>query len=298
MVTTEGLPMPRAATAITIPLQGGLGNQLFELAAGIVVRSRFPRRVHYSDYWLTNPVDGETPRAFALEGLLRRDELVSAPTPRVGRVSDRLMNHRVIERSPDDDALARVGRLTHVLAGYFQRLSYVEEAWPELRARFLNSPNPAHRRLVSPQAGDHGAIHYRLGDYVSNTGANAHHGVTSPDYFVDVIRDGHKRLGITDWRVVSDDTSTALDLLASRGLPSNVALSAAEDGNEWEDLSTLASARACAISNSSFSWWAAFVGASSRPTEVVAPRPWFANAAASEPPLFPDKWLRRDRPLL
>ena len=290
--------MARGASAITIPLQGGLGNQLFELAAGLALAARHNRQVVYSDYWLCNPTEGETPRALALDGLLARDELVHTPAPRVGRAADRLLRQRVIELSADDDALARVRASTRVVAGYFQRLTYVEEAWPTLRERFATSDDPAHRRLVSTAPGSHGAVHYRLGDYVSNTSANSHHGVTAPDYFAEVIRDGHARLGITDWHVVSDDTSAALELLASTALPAEIRLTAPAAGSEWDDLAVLASARVCAISNSSFSWWAAYLGAASRPTSVVAPTPWFSDLGIAEPVLFPPTWERRERTLL
>jgi hypothetical protein len=290
--------MTRGASAITIPLQGGLGNQLFELAAGLVLEARHGRRVVYSDHWLRHPTEGETPRAFALDGLLAPGELVHAPAPRVGRAADRLLRQRVIELSADDDALARVSGSTRVVAGYFQRLSYVEEVWPALRRRFESSGYPAHSRLVSPEAGSHGAVHYRLGDYLSNSNANNHHGVTSPGYFAEVIRDGHARLGITDWQVVSDDTTAALELLGSTDLPSEVRLTAPPAGGEWDDLAVLASARVCAISNSSFSWWAAYLGAASRPTSVVAPTPWFSDSHVPEPVLFPRGWERRERALL
>ncbi|CAN5632052.1 alpha-1,2-fucosyltransferase [soil metagenome] len=282
----------------TVPLQGGLGNQLFQLAAGLVVGQRWDRPVLWSDYWLRNPEAGETPRAYALDGLLRPDELISARTGRHGWVTDRLLSSRVVERRTDDDALARVGRWTVVLAGYLQRLSYAEEAWPLLRERFASSPHAHHRRLVAAEPAPYGALHYRLGDYVTNAHTNAVHGVTSPDYFASVVREKSSTLGLDDWVLVSDEPAQALQLLRSTDLPSGTRLRPAEGSGEWDDLVTLACARACVISNSSFSWWGAFIGGRSRPTDVVAPRPWNVDLAAAEPTLFPPGWERHDRTVM
>lgn len=290
--------MARGARSTTIPLQGGLGNQLFQLAAGLVVQQRWKRSVVWSDYWLRNPDVAETPRAFALDGLLRPGELARSRTARHGHVTDRLLHRKVVERSPDDDALARFGRWTSVLSGYLQRLSYAEEAWPMLRDRFASSQFEHHRRLVSTEGAAHGALHYRLGDYVSNPHAAVVHGVSSPEYFADLIHEQAQSTGLKDWVVVSDDPETAMNLLQSTDLPVGTSLRVADSDGEWDDLLTLASARVCAISNSSFSWWAAFIGGACRKTQVVAPRPWFVEPSLPEPALFPNRWQRHDRSVL
>ena len=289
--------MGRGDSPITIPWQGGLGNQLFQLAAGIAVSQRLGRRVRWTDYWLAHPVPEETPRSFALQGLLRDDELVSVFTPRHGRVTDRLRHRRVVERSPDDDALARVGSGTRSVVGYLQRLSYVREAWPELRRRFDQSDVAAHRDLLRPAASGYGAVHYRLGDYVTNPAANVMHGVSSPDYFADIVRDRSRGDGPDTWTLVSDDPAAAVELLRSADLPAAVNLTTPTSTDEWSDMRVLASASVCAISNSSFSWWAAFIGASTHGTEVVAPRPWF-DGTTPDPLLLPDGWEVRTRSVL
>lgn len=289
--------MGRGDSPITIPWQGGLGNQLFQLAAGIAVSQRLGRPVRWTDYWLTHPDPDETPRSFALQGLLRDDELVSAYTPRHGRVTDRLRHRRVVERAPDDDALARAGRGTKSVVGYLQRLSYVHEAWPELRRRLEESDVPAHRDLLRPAGSRYGAVHYRLGDYVTNPAANVLHGVSSPEYFAEIVRDRSRRDGLDTWTLVSDDPTAARELLRSADLPTGVTLTNCTSTDEWSDMRALASARVCAISNSSFSWWAAFVGATMHGTEIVAPRPWF-DGSTPDPPLLPDDWEVRTRRML
>ena len=290
--------MGRGDSPITIPWQGGLGNQLFQLAAGIAVSQRLGRPVRWTDYWLTHPDPEETARSFALQGLLRDEELVSLYTPRHGRVTDRFGHRRVIERAADDDALARVGGWTRSVVGYFQRLDYVQEAWPELRRRFERSPSSAHRQLLQPVDTTVGAIHYRLGDYVTNKHANTMHGVTSPEYFAAIMRDKARTADITHWVVVSDDPDSAITMLRSSDLPDDVRATTPGSGDEWSDLRLLSSASVCAISNSSFSWWAAFIGSATHGAKVVAPLPWFDEARGPSPALFLRDWEVRERSVL
>jgi hypothetical protein len=184
------------------------------------------------------------------------------------------------------------------VSGYFQRLDYVREAWPELRARLAGSPRSEHREAVSPTPADVGTLHYRLGDYLHHLGTRNAHGVTAPSYFVDEIRRSVEAQGPTRWRVVSDDPATAVGLLTEAGVPDSVTVEPTTGTDEWSDLETLASARVCLLSNSSFSWWAGFLGTETHDMQVVAPRPWFADPGAAEPDFFPANWERRQRRLM
>lgn len=290
--------MARGQDTVTVPLQGGLGNQLFQLAAGFAISRRTGRPVNFSDYWLRNPADGDTHRTLAVRSLLEPHELTSEPASRHGGLLDRLTNRRVIEKASDDDALGRLDRRTRVVAGYFQHLSYVEEAWPELRRRFVESSDPSQRSLVTPAAGRYGAVHFRLGDYVSNPQARSHHGVTSTDYFAAAIRDRSGAAHVDDWVVVSDEPDEASALLRAASLPPGTRVRTSDAGDEWGDLAVLASAQECVISNSSFSWWAAFIGSTTHGTYVTAPRPWFADPTSPEPPFFAPSWHRRERQVM
>jgi hypothetical protein len=286
------------ARTLTIPLQGGLGNQLFQLAAGIAVAERLSRRVRFTDFWLRHPGRHETPREFALDGLLRPGELSSSWAPRLPGPTAWLPALRVVERASDDDALSRVRPTTRAVAGYFQRLEYVREAWPELRSRLAASYRAAHREAASPTREAVGALHYRLGDYLHHRGTRAAHGVTAPSYFVDEIRRAADGYGLIRWRIVSDDPTTAGALLAEAGLPDGITVEPTTGADEWEDLKVLAGAQVCLLSNSSFSWWAGFLGTETHGMQVVAPRPWFGDAATVEPDFFPAGWERRERQLM
>jgi hypothetical protein len=281
-----------------IPLQGGLGNQLFEMVAGFALKDRDRVRVSYSTYWLDRPEQGETPRSFALEHLLRTEELTVERAPRTGWYGDRLHSLRVIETSTDDDSLGRVRPWTRYVAGYFQRLEYVELGWRQLIGRLSSSPDGEHRVLAQPSPREHGAVHYRLGDYVHNASARETHGVAGADFYAGAIGDLHKRRGVDRWILVSDDLPEAEARIRAAGLPPGVTLEPPAAKGEWSDLAVLATSRACVISNSSFSWWGAYLGHRHHSVDVVAPSPWFASLRVPEPPIFPEEWTRAQRSIV
>ena len=283
---------------MTIPLQGGLGNQLFQLAAGLTVGQRTGRAVAFSDHWLRHPSADETPRALSIGALLASGELIGTHARRIGGAFDRVHGRRVVERRSDDDALLRVRARTREIAGYFQRLDYVRESWPILRSRLAASADPRHQRLLDATADPAGALHYRLGDYAHDPAARAHHGVTDPTYFQAAMVELSREKGVREWRLVSDQPAQAARLLAGSTAPGTTLTQQPLPGDEWDDLVSLATASACVLSNSSFSWWAGFLGSELRGARVVAPTPWFAAESTPEPPLFPGAWRRLPRALL
>lgn len=279
----------------TIPLQGGLGNQLFELCAGFALRECLSAEIRFSTYWLDNPATGETARSLAVGDLLRADETTDAQVPRHGGRGDRIHALRVVETGPDDDALARVRPWTRYVAGYFQRLDYVDRAWTVLRGRLAGSSDEVHRILANPPAGDHGAVHMRLGDYLSNPAARGAHGVTTPDYYARAIDAVYRQYGVREWRLISDDLGEAGRRLASAGISPEISLQPVAMRDDWSELTVLATARTCVISNSSFSWWGAYFAGRGHGAPVIAPTPWFAHPTQSEPPIFPSSWVRQSR---
>lgn len=271
--------------SLFIPLQGGLGNQLFQLAAGLVVGAQQHRPVVYSDYWLRNPARAETPRSLAIGPLLAPGELITQRVVRNGRVTDRVLRRRVVERGSADRVLDRVSVRTCVLAGYFQYAAVAQAGWPAVQQRLRESGRAELAALADPLTGTHGVLHVRLGDYV---GTASPHGSLSPEYFGRALSSLSETVDVERWMLVSDEPSRALEMIKGflAGGGPEVEVAAAAD--PWRDLGVIATARACAVSNSSFSWWGAFIASQSHSAPVVAPTPWFARG--QQPDLLLPQW--------
>ena len=91
--------------------------------------------------------------------------------------------------------------------------------------------------------------------------------------------------------VVSDDLQAALRELAPLGEATVLAPTGA---TALDEMLLMSRAPALITANSSFSWWAAWIGdTAERP--VIAPRPWFDDIAVDSRDLLRPDWLTLDR---
>jgi hypothetical protein len=138
-------------------------------------------------------------------------------------------------------------------------------------------------------------VHVRLGDYVSDPLATGMMGLTSPAYYADAVADLRSELGALPVRVFTDSPGLVTDVLA--GVPGP--LDVARVADSWSALRALSSCAAIVLSNSTFSWWAAFVATEldGRAVPVVMPEPWFAEPSPADELLWVPGWRRRERPV-
>ena len=116
------------------------------------------------------------------------------------------------------------------------------------------------------------AIHVRRGDYVDNAIIAAKFGPLEVPYFVEALRNS----GASKVVIVSDDGDWCGEILAP-AIESElgICVEVARGGTFLEDFATLTRAETLVLSNSTFSWWAAFVG---QQTSVIYPTPWMVSA--------------------
>jgi hypothetical protein len=157
----------------------------------------------------------------------------------------------------------------------------------ELLNRFERS---VHFNTTSTTSTEQIAVHVRLGDYLANTKNRHIYGSMGLNFYHDSIKFLVNKTGIRSVCVVSDDPSRAYAMIATavRAIPKlEVSKS---DGSVLEDFRTLASSRAVVISNSTFAWWAAWLGNARFETHVVLPRPWYADPQLDGSGLMNPKW--------
>lgn len=129
-------------------------------------------------------------------------------------------------------------------------------------------------------------IHSRLGDYKNE----ADFGVLNLDFFTRAISSLEKGIDLKKIWLFSDEPKLALDLMPMniRGI---IEIIGREDDAPMRILKTMMQGTRFIVSNSTFGWWAAFLGDSD---EVIVPRPWFAKT--EEPKyLIPKNWRSVER---
>lgn len=296
-----------AATVVT-RLLGGLGNQMFQYAAARALALRLGSELLLDTRALQ--VDGpHTRRDYALDAFDIRARVAAAAE--LSHLADR---PALAEAGPRHDARLETLREPAYLAGYWQCERYFRAIRPVLQRDFrLRRPvaeavRAAAQRLaaaVAAHARGSGpapvALHVRRGDYVSLPQAVAHHGTCGADYYLRALQWLQRRHGALEVHAYSDDPAWVRDELFPRlthgpgGLGQACRLHLASSGGQaappHDELWLMQQARHYVIANSSFSWWAAWLG--SRPgSDVVAPAHWVRTSGFDTRDVVPAGWMR------
>lgn len=291
-------------------LGGGLGNQFFQYFAGMYVahkngvgfsvESTFSQRGRSGHHdWLDvldlpGAISEDAPR-FSLRYLfayLRRviRGLLSRAVRQPSRQLRWLRQFRSSVVGYDPELENLVAPVT--IMGYFQTWRYFmalkdSGLTPELKMEATTDWYREMEQSISSKSKILG-IHIRRGDYL----VNPQIGVLSMDYYKAAVRELTSR-GVT-WDkvwVFSDDTLAAKEELRGH-LPELGAVQVVEppaESHSFESILLMSKLSSLVVANSTFSWWGAALGVSSR--TIVCPDKWFASMDDPSD-LCPPEWMR------
>lgn len=277
---------------VVAQLQGGLGNQLFQYAAVGAAARREGRRLLLD----TSRLGGVRPYALGHFPIAARvvpadvAHLLPQPHSWLTWLRRPAGINLVVQRGLGfGTQLERLPPRAWV-SGYWQSYRYFEHHRDELRVTFslpskgLSPRADAYARQIDADRARTVAVHMRRGDYVSNPATAAAHGVLGIEHFqrgLALAREDGGDLPV----VFSDDIDWARTHL---GLEDALFVDPAT-GYDHEDLVLLARCARRVLSNSSFSWWGAWLG---REGLVVAPARWTRTMNLDEADLLPADWVR------
>lgn len=293
------------STVVITRLIGGLGNQMFQYAAGRAVAERHgvPLLLDVSgfkDYDLRR----YELNVFAIFAGIAGEEQLTAiirPPQQQGlwgglkkRLIGALSQSVLQEASFTYDARIEAARPPLFLDGYWQSEKYFAHLAPAMRREFtlksgLDQANIEMLRQIKGAGSGAVSLHIRRGDYVNNPHTAQYHGVCSLDYYRAAVQRMSQRVASPHFFVFSDDhawVQTNLDLPHATTL---VQVNDAEHG--MFDMELMKSCGHHIIANSSFSWWGAWLNPS--PDKVViAPLQWFREPSNDTRDLLPPAWIR------
>ncbi|MDD2286055.1 MAG: alpha-1,2-fucosyltransferase [Paludibacter sp.] len=114
-------------------------------------------------------------------------------------------------------------------------------------------------------------IHIRRGDYVENTYVNQQIGACSQEYYYNAITQISKMIDNPSYYVFSDDISWVQNNLH---FPSKTYY-ITPNTRCIVDFQLMRECKHFIISNSTFSWWAAYLSEATKDKIVICPEPWF-----------------------
>lgn len=236
-----------------VRLNGGLGNALFQIAAGMAhaLRHGYALQVYKGP-------DNKTVQYW---------DNVFAPF-KAFRAPDKRPKGMAVYKEPQFSyvPLPEFKRDT-CLEGYFQSGNYFREIAGALCADFFRNVPPA------PELEDAVTMHVRRGDYVKLDKTFV---VQPIEYYRAALEHLKAHYGAQSFKVVvfSNDLEWCKATLPA-AMPEHQ-WGFYEHGEDWEQLGAMTLTRDHVIANSSFSWWGA-KGRKSTGGVVIAPKAWFAE---------------------
>jgi hypothetical protein len=266
---------------IGINLKGGLGNMLFQIAAGISFAEERktdikilnlknhlnylnndntynPNLKHSHEYFLINPF-------FILNN--KKNKLINF-------INYYEYPFEYIDTIPEDNS---------IINGFFQSEKYFKKYRNKILEYFFPTDIIyKHLEKYNLSQPSFTSIHVRRGDYLNNTNL---HPTQSIDYYLNAISILDEK---TDkFFVFSDDINWCkLNL-------TNKKCFFIENEKDYIELYLMSFCQNHIISNSSFGWWGAWLSKNETKT-VIAPNKWFGpdNYQYSDKDIIPENWVK------
>jgi hypothetical protein len=178
------------------------------------------------------------------------------------------------------------------LDGYWQSERYFINIQDIIRREFTIKFEPNYENIKLAEnicSTDSVSIHIRRGDYISKPETYRVHGTCELDYYARCMEIISKAVSKPHFFVFSDDYLWSTNNL--KLIDRNVTHITHNIGTDFEDLRLMSMCKHNIIANSSFSWWGAWLN--SNPKKVVlAPKRWFNEATYDTRDLVPASWTK------
>jgi|WetSurMetagenome_2_1015567.scaffolds.fasta_scaffold84469_3 hypothetical protein len=291
---------------IIVQLVGGLGNQMFQYAAGRYLayslntelkldisqfRQDALREYHLSVFNITENIASATdldqvrrPLAWNIKHPLEWLRSMIRRNVQIRYVKEKHFHF-------DQEILALPDNV--YLEGYWQSEKYFAKISDIIKKEFsfVNPPSRINQEILDEIRGCNSvSLHIRRGDYVSNQKTMEILGVLGIEYYIRALNFMEKNVIKPHIFVFSDDIQWA-----RKNLKTNLPLHFVDHNRmkmNYEDLRLMSNCQYYIIANSSFSWWGAWLGSNSEKI-VITPKNWFNQPKMDARDLIPDSWIKK-----
>jgi hypothetical protein len=290
---------------VIIFLQGGLGNQMFQYAAGRCL-SIVTNSFLYLDSSILDSNKEETnnftPRDFELDIfkninfplIVNNNSKKKLDNAKKNSLRNLFYGGANLYEEPHFHFDPLFFKLipTVYLKGYFNSENYFSKirdillqdfVFPEIN---MDSELELKNYILNKEMI---SVHIRRGDYLKPSSA-AFHGFCSLDYYeqaIDIIRKKEPNSRICFF---TDDPHWVKETIYKK-YDYSILVEGNNGKNSWKDMFLMSLCKHHVIANSTFSWWGAWL--SKYPKKiVVAPKKWFNDLSINTNNVTPDSWIR------
>lgn len=287
---------------IKLILSGGLGNQMFEYAAGRALSIRHSTNLEI-DLYLLNKNTKATIRKYELDifniDVISSKSIINKIAVKCfGSIKSKNIAYLFLRKLGifrDEKAQYYDNRFENIpdnttLFGYFQNVKYFESISDQLRKDFtfkipLNDKNKEIRLKIENNTSI--SVHIRRGDYASNT---SNLPILDISYYKNAIESITSQIENPHFFIFSDGIEWVKENLDLSALKHEF-IDWNKNENSYIDMQLMSLCKHNIIANSSFSWWAAWLNINPDKL-VIAPQKWYKGDTGTYPDGFlPEKWI-------
>jgi hypothetical protein len=292
---------------IVVKLIGGLGNQMFQYAAGLSLANKKNTDLLLDTSFLNEDSKGAyTKRHFELDKFSIKEKIADKFILQQFNFTENQLLIKIKKSIPG--IFKRIIFNEHqfnfhptffkfptntYLNGFWQSEKYFVENRAVLLNNFsLKDPLTAVAQEIENKikSSTSVSLHIRRGDFLSLKSANHFHGFLPIEYYKQAIDFINSKVNNTTFFIFSDDIAwckTHFDFINSKEFV---------DGKELgisthEELILMSRCQHNITANSSFSWWGAWLNQNPNKL-VIAPKNWFADKTINTNDLIPESWVR------
>ena len=252
---------------ITTGLMGGLGNYMFQIATAYSLAKDLRTEAIFD---LSRTGQSQRHINYYLNNIFRKVKF-GTPIPKY------IYNEKKFSYDPipvADDLY---------LSGYFQSEKYFSRNTEEIKDLFRCEDTEIKLREHISQLDVTCSIHVRRGDYLKYPNK---HTQSPAEYYETAISLVKEKFPNVTFLVFSDDIQWCKNHFVGNEFMF------VEGFEDWEDMILMSICDANIITNSTFSWWAAWLGETPNKL-IIAPEKWFgSDGPQDQQDIIPERWTR------
>ena len=271
---------------IVIKLKGGLGNQLFQYAYGIYVSKKYEQPLAFNKSNFNN-----SKRKYCLDWF--NIDIAEAPKKKIltNHLNDlikkiKIKTYSYLSKVYDENCIG-----AGEYEGYWHSIKYAEFMKTELKKTITPRTISKQLNIMIQEVKSKNSVmvHVRRGDYVFDKKIKKIFGPCDKHYYNNAITEVHNLVPSSTFYIFSDDIKWA-----KKNLNSNISLNFINNSfSENEQFWLMTKCNHHIISNSSFSWWAAWL-TDDKKKITIYPDPWFDRLNFNKN-IFLNHWLKRKK---
>ena len=284
-----------------VRLMGGLGNQMFQYAFGLALKTKTGKKVFFDTSWFDEAkkagkefANGVAVRKYELD--LFNKNIPIATTKYLSHCGNCLTENNAFVF---DENLFKQPTATY-FDGYFQNEKYFKNIKKEIKKEFTfpqieesDDFNQNWLRKIN-ECENPVFVHLRRGDYLNLQGW-----ALTTEYYKKAIQYIKGHVKNPTFFVFGQDCEDYIknELLSHPELVSEslkfeiIGEKNSQNKDDWKDIALMMHCKHAIIANSTFSWWAAWLGRANENGIVVAPTP-FING---QDEIICDNWVKIER---